>query len=147
MTTKVVNGGSDGRKKWGLVVSRLEERIPNLTGEQSDGIMVFRIPPMDTLMLHRCRTGAINLQRHLQWSGIRGRKTFSAYARTTRPRISCLRYAEKSLATSDTTPLKMSAAVADETSDPLDTEIVDARRRDGETSFSPETEQAKWPKP
>ncbi|KAJ4448234.1 hypothetical protein ANN_10248 [Periplaneta americana] len=31
-------------------------------------------------------------------------------------RISCLRYAEKSLATSDTTPLKMSAAVADETS-------------------------------
>ncbi|KAJ4434346.1 hypothetical protein ANN_22905 [Periplaneta americana] len=38
------------------------------------------------------------------------------YARTTRHRISCLRYAEKSLATSDTTPLKMSAAVADETS-------------------------------
>ncbi|KAJ4428493.1 hypothetical protein ANN_24530 [Periplaneta americana] len=30
--------------------------------------------------------------------------------------VSCLRYAEKSLATSDTTPLKMSAAVADETS-------------------------------
>ncbi|KAJ4450700.1 hypothetical protein ANN_02129 [Periplaneta americana] len=38
------------------------------------------------------------------------------YDRTTRHRISCLRYAEKSLATSDTTPLKMSAAVADETS-------------------------------
>ncbi|KAJ4442259.1 hypothetical protein ANN_12125 [Periplaneta americana] len=33
-----------------------------------------------------------------------------------KPPIICLRYAEKSLATSDTTPLKMSAAVADETS-------------------------------
>ncbi|KAJ4452039.1 hypothetical protein ANN_03554 [Periplaneta americana] len=41
------------------------ERIPNLTGEQSDGITVFRIPPMTSLMLHRCRTGAINLQRLL----------------------------------------------------------------------------------
>ncbi|KAJ4442193.1 hypothetical protein ANN_12059 [Periplaneta americana] len=41
------------------------ERIPNLTGKQSDGITVFRIPPMTSLMLHRCRTGAINLQsRH-----------------------------------------------------------------------------------
>ncbi|KAJ4432915.1 hypothetical protein ANN_15172 [Periplaneta americana] len=40
-----------------------KERIPNLTGEQSDGITVFRIPPMTSLMLHRCRTGAINLQR------------------------------------------------------------------------------------
>ncbi|KAJ4429732.1 hypothetical protein ANN_21936 [Periplaneta americana] len=38
------------------------ERIPNLTGEQSDGITVFRIPPMTSLMLHRCRTGAISLQ-------------------------------------------------------------------------------------
>ncbi|KAJ4432560.1 hypothetical protein ANN_21183 [Periplaneta americana] len=32
------------------------ERIPNLIGEQSDGITVFRIPPMTSLMLHRCRT-------------------------------------------------------------------------------------------
>ncbi|KAJ4426821.1 hypothetical protein ANN_26620 [Periplaneta americana] len=39
------------------------ERIPNLTGEQSDGITVFRIPPMTSMMLHWCRTGAINLQR------------------------------------------------------------------------------------
>ncbi|KAJ4441374.1 hypothetical protein ANN_11229 [Periplaneta americana] len=42
------------------------ERIPNLTGEQSDGITVFRIPPMTSLMLHRGRTGAINLQRWWQ---------------------------------------------------------------------------------
>ncbi|KAJ4445702.1 hypothetical protein ANN_12387 [Periplaneta americana] len=42
------------------------QRIPNLTGEQSDGITVFRIPPMTSLMLHRCRTGAINLQRWWQ---------------------------------------------------------------------------------
>ncbi|KAJ4426800.1 hypothetical protein ANN_26599 [Periplaneta americana] len=42
------------------------ERIPNLTGEQSDGITVFRIPPMTSLMLHRCRTGAISLQRWWQ---------------------------------------------------------------------------------
>ncbi|KAJ4439447.1 hypothetical protein ANN_07571 [Periplaneta americana] len=42
------------------------ERIPNLTGEQSDGIKVFRIPPMTSLMLHRCRTSAINLQRWWQ---------------------------------------------------------------------------------
>ncbi|KAJ4448050.1 hypothetical protein ANN_10062 [Periplaneta americana] len=42
---------------------RTKERIPNLTGEPSDGITVFRIPPMTSLMLHRCRTGAINLQR------------------------------------------------------------------------------------
>ncbi|KAJ4446855.1 hypothetical protein ANN_13555 [Periplaneta americana] len=41
-------------------------RIPNLTGEQSDGITVFRIPPMTSLMLHRCCTGAINLQRWWQ---------------------------------------------------------------------------------
>ncbi|KAJ4442963.1 hypothetical protein ANN_04585 [Periplaneta americana] len=43
-----------------------DERIPNFTGEQSDGITVFRIPPMTSLMLHRCRTGAINLQRWWQ---------------------------------------------------------------------------------
>ncbi|KAJ4426779.1 hypothetical protein ANN_26578 [Periplaneta americana] len=43
--------------------SVIVERIPNLTGEQSDGITVFRIPPMTSLMLHRCRTGTINLQR------------------------------------------------------------------------------------
>ncbi|KAJ4439745.1 hypothetical protein ANN_07873 [Periplaneta americana] len=30
--------------------------------EQSDGITVFRISPMESLMLHRCRTGAISLQ-------------------------------------------------------------------------------------
>ncbi|KAJ4433781.1 hypothetical protein ANN_16093 [Periplaneta americana] len=42
------------------------EHIPNLTGEQSDGITVFRIPPMTSLMLHRCRTGAISLQRWCQ---------------------------------------------------------------------------------
>ncbi|KAJ4451169.1 hypothetical protein ANN_02611 [Periplaneta americana] len=45
---------------------RSYERIPNLIGEQSDGITVFRIPPMTSLMLHRCRTGAINLQRWWQ---------------------------------------------------------------------------------
>ncbi|KAJ4443719.1 hypothetical protein ANN_05394 [Periplaneta americana] len=43
-----------------------KERIPNLTGEQSDGITVFRIPPMTSLMLHWCRTGAINLWRWWQ---------------------------------------------------------------------------------
>ncbi|KAJ4441074.1 hypothetical protein ANN_10924 [Periplaneta americana] len=50
---------------WGWVLYDFE-RIPNLTGEQSDGITVFRIPPMTSLMLHRCRTGAINLQRWWQ---------------------------------------------------------------------------------
>ncbi|KAJ4445570.1 hypothetical protein ANN_12251 [Periplaneta americana] len=44
----------------------INERIPNLTDEQSDGITVFRIPPMTSLMLHRCRTGAISLQRWWQ---------------------------------------------------------------------------------
>ncbi|KAJ4446045.1 hypothetical protein ANN_12731 [Periplaneta americana] len=39
------------------------ERIPNLSAEQSDGITVFRISTMTSLMLHRCRTGAISLQR------------------------------------------------------------------------------------
>ncbi|KAJ4434975.1 hypothetical protein ANN_23547 [Periplaneta americana] len=34
--------------------------------EQSDGITVFRISPMASLMLHRCRTGAISLQRWWQ---------------------------------------------------------------------------------
>ncbi|KAJ4441937.1 hypothetical protein ANN_11800 [Periplaneta americana] len=38
------------------------ERIPNLSPEQSDGITVFRIPPMASLMLHRCHSGAISLQ-------------------------------------------------------------------------------------
>ncbi|KAJ4429852.1 hypothetical protein ANN_22056 [Periplaneta americana] len=39
------------------------ERIPNLSAKQSDGITVFRISPMASLMLHRCRTGAISLQK------------------------------------------------------------------------------------
>ncbi|KAJ4427376.1 hypothetical protein ANN_24997 [Periplaneta americana] len=46
-----------------LSTSIIRERIPNLTGEQSDGITVFRIPTMTSLMLHRCRSGTINLQR------------------------------------------------------------------------------------
>ncbi|KAJ4449401.1 hypothetical protein ANN_00800 [Periplaneta americana] len=44
----------------------VKERIPNLSAEQSDGITVFRISPMESLMLHRCRTGAISLQRWWQ---------------------------------------------------------------------------------
>ncbi|KAJ4427637.1 hypothetical protein ANN_25285 [Periplaneta americana] len=32
------------------------ERIPNLSAEQSDGITVYRISPMPSLILHRCRT-------------------------------------------------------------------------------------------
>ncbi|KAJ4445155.1 hypothetical protein ANN_06956 [Periplaneta americana] len=41
------------------------ERIPNLRAEQSDGITVFRISTMTSLMLHRCRTDSISLQsRH-----------------------------------------------------------------------------------
>ncbi|KAJ4432218.1 hypothetical protein ANN_20834 [Periplaneta americana] len=43
-----------------------KERIPNLSAEQSDGITVFRISTMTSLMLHRCRTGAISLQRWWQ---------------------------------------------------------------------------------
>ncbi|KAJ4445890.1 hypothetical protein ANN_12576 [Periplaneta americana] len=39
-----------------VIAALKSERIPNLTGEQSDGITVFRIPPMTSLMLHRCRT-------------------------------------------------------------------------------------------
>ncbi|KAJ4445762.1 hypothetical protein ANN_12447 [Periplaneta americana] len=38
------------------------ERIPNLSAEQSDGITVFRISMMTSLMLHQCRTDAISLQ-------------------------------------------------------------------------------------
>ncbi|KAJ4445036.1 hypothetical protein ANN_06835 [Periplaneta americana] len=34
--------------------------------EQSDGITVYRISPIESLMLHRCRTGAISLQRWWQ---------------------------------------------------------------------------------
>ncbi|KAJ4432155.1 hypothetical protein ANN_20771 [Periplaneta americana] len=44
----------------------LIERIPNLSAEQSDGITVFRISTMMSLMLHRCRTRAISLQRWWQ---------------------------------------------------------------------------------
>ncbi|KAJ4428355.1 hypothetical protein ANN_24374 [Periplaneta americana] len=40
--------------------------IPNLSAEQSGGITVFRISPMESLMLHRCRTCAISLQRRWQ---------------------------------------------------------------------------------
>ncbi|KAJ4436583.1 hypothetical protein ANN_16616 [Periplaneta americana] len=43
-----------------------KERIPNLSAEQSDGITVFRISTVTSLMLHRCRTGAISLQRWWQ---------------------------------------------------------------------------------
>ncbi|KAJ4451014.1 hypothetical protein ANN_02450 [Periplaneta americana] len=42
------------------------ERIPNLSAEQFDGITVFRISPMASLMLHRCRTGALSLERWWQ---------------------------------------------------------------------------------
>ncbi|KAJ4428165.1 hypothetical protein ANN_24180 [Periplaneta americana] len=70
-----VRGFISGRKlavsrKYDAIIIFLDktpyERIPNLTGEQSDGITVFRIPPMTSMMLHRCRTGAINLQRWWQ---------------------------------------------------------------------------------
>ncbi|KAJ4430755.1 hypothetical protein ANN_19346 [Periplaneta americana] len=44
----------------------LNQRIPNLSAEQSDGITTFRISTMTSLMLHRCRTGAISLQRWWQ---------------------------------------------------------------------------------
>ncbi|KAJ4432189.1 hypothetical protein ANN_20805, partial [Periplaneta americana] len=40
----------------------VNEHIPNLSAEQSDGITMFRISPMASLMLHRYRTGAISLQ-------------------------------------------------------------------------------------
>ncbi|KAJ4432190.1 hypothetical protein ANN_20806 [Periplaneta americana] len=43
------------------------ERIPNLSPEQSDGITVFRISTMTSLMLHWCRTGSISLQRWWQY--------------------------------------------------------------------------------
>ncbi|KAJ4432177.1 hypothetical protein ANN_20793 [Periplaneta americana] len=42
------------------------ERIPNLSAEQSDGITVFRISTMTSLVLYRCRTGAISVQRWWQ---------------------------------------------------------------------------------
>ncbi|KAJ4441795.1 hypothetical protein ANN_11653 [Periplaneta americana] len=35
--------------------------IRTLLAEQSDGITMFRIPPMTSLMLHRCCTGSISL--------------------------------------------------------------------------------------
>ncbi|KAJ4432856.1 hypothetical protein ANN_21495 [Periplaneta americana] len=38
--------------------------IPNLSPEQSGGITAFRISPMASMILHRCRTGAISLQRY-----------------------------------------------------------------------------------
>ncbi|KAJ4445061.1 hypothetical protein ANN_06860 [Periplaneta americana] len=63
---------SDNR--WAILTEPLIERDPIsdpirtrvACAEQSDGITVFRIPPMTSLMLHRCRTGAINLQRWWQ---------------------------------------------------------------------------------
>ncbi|KAJ4444573.1 hypothetical protein ANN_06368 [Periplaneta americana] len=57
----------------GHLVSRLDvlttALIPSDLGhaEQSDGIMVFRISAMTSLMLHRCRTGSISLQRWWQY--------------------------------------------------------------------------------
>ncbi|KAJ4445601.1 hypothetical protein ANN_12283 [Periplaneta americana] len=45
---------------------KVSERIPNLSAEQSDGITVFRISPMTSLMIHRYRTGSISLQRWWQ---------------------------------------------------------------------------------
>ncbi|KAJ4451677.1 hypothetical protein ANN_03147 [Periplaneta americana] len=52
------------RRSWNQRFSKVpgSERIPNLSAEQSDGTTVFRISPMESLMLHRCRTGAISLQ-------------------------------------------------------------------------------------
>ncbi|KAJ4427578.1 hypothetical protein ANN_25226 [Periplaneta americana] len=48
------------------LVLTMIERIPNLSAEQSGGITVFRISTMTSLMLHRCRTGSISLQRWWQ---------------------------------------------------------------------------------
>ncbi|KAJ4435390.1 hypothetical protein ANN_18005 [Periplaneta americana] len=42
------------------------EKLQATSAEQSDGITVFRISPIESLMLHRCRTGAISLQRWWQ---------------------------------------------------------------------------------
>ncbi|KAJ4431390.1 hypothetical protein ANN_19987 [Periplaneta americana] len=56
----------------GLWVAQLVEQLakegPEFypSAEQSDGITVFRISPMASLKLHRCRTGAISLQRWWQ---------------------------------------------------------------------------------
>ncbi|KAJ4436596.1 hypothetical protein ANN_16629 [Periplaneta americana] len=61
---RVLVGRPEGKKTFGE--AETYERFPNLTGEQSDGIMVFQIPLMTSLMLHRCRTGDINLQRWWQ---------------------------------------------------------------------------------
>ncbi|KAJ4431146.1 hypothetical protein ANN_19741 [Periplaneta americana] len=55
-----------GRVETGRSGNNPSERIPNLSAEQSDGITVFRISTITSLMLHRCRTGAINLQRWCQ---------------------------------------------------------------------------------
>ncbi|KAJ4434689.1 hypothetical protein ANN_23257 [Periplaneta americana] len=44
------------------IASVTVECIPNLSAEQSDGITVFQISTMTSLMLHRCRTGSISLQ-------------------------------------------------------------------------------------
>ncbi|KAJ4442806.1 hypothetical protein ANN_04399 [Periplaneta americana] len=41
-----------------------------MSAEQSDDITVFRIPTMTSLMLHRCRTGSISLQRWWQSSSV-----------------------------------------------------------------------------
>ncbi|KAJ4434838.1 hypothetical protein ANN_23409 [Periplaneta americana] len=49
-----------------LLTAFAAERILNLNAEQSDGITVFRISPMASLMLHRRRTGAISLHRWWQ---------------------------------------------------------------------------------
>ncbi|KAJ4442869.1 hypothetical protein ANN_04462 [Periplaneta americana] len=67
------------------------ERIPNLSAEQSDGITMFRISPMESLMLHRCRTGAISLQKWLQSpsAAISESDWFLYRARISRRMISC----------------------------------------------------------
>ncbi|KAJ4436167.1 hypothetical protein ANN_18797 [Periplaneta americana] len=52
----------------------LNERISNLSAEQSNGITVFRISTMTSLVLHWCRSGPISLEKWWQYPSAAIRK-------------------------------------------------------------------------
>ncbi|KAJ4445788.1 hypothetical protein ANN_12473, partial [Periplaneta americana] len=106
----------DRKLNWNKHIDELSNKLPQtLYLLEESNLFIFRAERPWSISWFYTRRFVCNCGRHLQWSGIRGRKTLLGVPEATDPGSGCASVRRESLATSDTTPLKMSA-VADETS-------------------------------